>query len=144
MKRYVFGFVVFAVMAAVALSGKAADTDELMLQGEWNLFSIDVQGKMLPALVGKGGSIVFAKGGKLILKDPGKTDRIGKYKIDGEKIPKQIDLIVSKDDKAMQGIYELDDEKLKMAFSAEGLKGKRQEEFKGENVLIVHWKRQKS
>ncbi len=144
MKRYVFGFVVFAVMAAVALSGKAADTDELMLQGEWNLFSIDVQGKMLPALVGKGGSIVFAKGGKLILKDPGKTDRIGKYKIDGEKIPKQIDLIVSKDDKAMQGIYELDDEKLKMAFSAEGLKGKRPEEFKGENVLIVHWKRQKS
>jgi uncharacterized protein (TIGR03067 family) len=144
MKRYVFGFVVFAATAGAVLSMNAADTDEEMLQGEWDLASVEVQGKSLPAPVGKGGSIVFDKGGKLLLKDPGKPDKIGKYKINVDKDPKQIDLIVSKDGEAMQGIYEFDEDKLKMAFSAEGPKGKRPSEFKGENVLIVYWKRQKS
>jgi len=114
-----------------------------MLRGELDLASIEVQGKSLPAPVGKGGSIIFDKDGKLTLKDPGKPDKVGKYKIDAGKEPKQIDLIVSKDGEAMQGIYELDGEKLKIAFSAEGSKGKRPGEFKGENILIVSWKRQK-
>jgi uncharacterized protein (TIGR03067 family) len=143
MKRYIFGFVVFAAMAGAVLSLNAADTDEEMLQGEWLLASIEVQGKSLPAPVGKGGSIVFDKDRKLTLKNPGKPDKIGKYKIGAGKGPKQIDLIVSKDGEAMQGIYEFDDDKLKMAFSAEGPKGRRPSEFKGENVLIVSWKRQK-
>jgi len=144
MMRYFLGFVVFAITAGAALSVNAADTDEELLQGEWDLASIEVQGKTLPAPVEKGGSIIFDKDGKLILKDPGKPDKIGKYKIDADKGPKQIDLTVSKDSEAMQGIYELDDDKLKMAFSAEGPKGRRPSEFKGENVLIVYWKRQKS
>lgn len=143
MKQYTFRFVVFATMAGTALSANAADTDEEMLRGEWDLASIEVQGKSLPAPVGKGGSIIFDKNGKLILKDPGKPDKGGKYKINAGKDPKQIDLIVSKDGEAMQGIYELDGEQLKMAFSAEGPKGKRPGEFKGENNLIVVWKRQK-
>jgi uncharacterized protein (TIGR03067 family) len=134
---------VLAAMTGAALSVNATDTEDGMLQGEWDLASVEVQGKSLPAPVGKGGSIVFDKDGKLILKDPGKPDKIGKYKIDADKDPKQIDLIVSKDGEAMQGIYEFDDEKLKMAFSAQGPKGKRPSEFKGENVLIVFWKRQK-
>ena len=143
MERYVFGFIVFAAIAGAALNLNAADTDEAMLQGEWFLASVEVQEKTLPAPVGKGGSIVFDKDGKLILKDPGKPDKIGKYKIDAGKAPKKIDLILSKDGEPMQGIYEFDDDKLKMAFSAEGPKGKRPIEFKGEKVLIVYWKRQK-
>ncbi len=143
MKRYIFHFLVFAAMAGTALTVNAADTEEEILRGEWELASIEVQGKSLPAPVGKSGSIVFDKGGKLILKDPGKPDKLGKYKIDAGKEPKQIDLIVSKDGEAMQGIYEWDGEQLKMAFSAEGPKGKRPGEFKGENILIVSWKRQK-
>ena len=142
MTRYILGFIAFATMAG-AVSGNAADTDEEVLRGEWDLSSIEVQGKSLPAPVGKGGSIVFDKDGKLTLKDPGKPDKVGKYKIDAGKDPKQIDLIVSKDGEAMQGIYEWDGEKLKMAFSAADPKGKRPGEFKGENILIVFWKRQK-
>lgn len=144
MTRYIFGLLVLTAMAGAAWSGSAADSDEEMLRGEWDLASVEVPGKTLPALVGKGGSIVFGKESKLVLKDPGKPERIGNYKIAAGKNPKQLDLIVSKDSQAMQGIYEFDGEKLKMAFSAEGPKGKRPSEFKGENVLIVNWKRQKS
>jgi uncharacterized protein (TIGR03067 family) len=142
-KRHIFAFLVFAAMAGATRSASAPGDDEEMLQGEWDLASTEVQGKSLPAPVGKGGSIVFDKNGKLILKDPGKPDKIGKYKIDADKAPKQIDLIVSKESEPMQGIYEFDEDKLKMAFSAEGPKGKRPSEFKGEKVLIVYWKRQK-
>jgi uncharacterized protein (TIGR03067 family) len=143
MKRYLFGFIVFAAMAGAALSRNAVDADEEMLRGEWLLFSAEVQGKTLPAPVEKGGSIVFDKDGTLVLKDPGKPDKIGKYKIDAGKAPKEIELTVSKDSEAMPGIYELDGERLKMAFSTEGPRGKRPSEFKGEKVLIVYWKRQK-
>jgi uncharacterized protein (TIGR03067 family) len=131
-------------MAGATLNANAPRDDEEMLRGEWDFVSVEVQGKSLPAPVGKGGSIVFDKDGKLILKDPGKPDKLGKYKINIDKDPKQIDLIVSKDGEAMQGIYEFDEDKLKMAFSAQGPKGKRPSEFKGEKVLIVYWKRQKS
>lgn len=143
MKRYVFGLFAFVAAACAACSVNAADTDEELLQGEWSLSSIEVQGKSLPAPVGKGGSILFAKDGKLVMKDPGKPDRNGTYKIDSAKNPKQIDLIVSKEGEAIQGIYELDGEKLKMAFSSVGPKGHRPSDFKGEKVMIVLWKRQK-
>jgi uncharacterized protein (TIGR03067 family) len=143
MKQYIFGFVVLAAIVGAARSEAAEDAAEKMLQGEWDLASVEVQGKVLPAPAGKGGSIVFAKDGKLIWKDPGKPDKIGKYKIDADKAPKQIDLIVSKEGEPMQGIYEFDEDKLKMAFSADGPKGKRPRDFKGDKVLIVIWKRQK-
>jgi len=144
MKQCIFGFLIFAATTGAALSEVVADADEEMLQGEWLLASIEVQGKSLPAPVGKGGSIVFAKDGKLAMKDPGKPDRNGTYKIDAGKNPKHIDLIVSKEGEAMQGLYEIDDEKLKMAFPSDGAKGKRPSDFKGENVMIVIWKRQKT
>jgi uncharacterized protein (TIGR03067 family) len=143
MKRYLFGFVVFAAIAGAARSEATEDAAEKMLQGEWDLASVEVEGKRLPAPAGKGGSIVFAKDGKLIWKDPGKPEKIGTYKIDAGKQPKQIDLIASKDGATMRGIYELDSEKLQMAFSADGPKGKRPRDFKGDKVLIVIWKRQK-
>jgi len=144
MKRYFFGFLIFATMIVVSRSEAAADTDADMLQGEWELVSVEIQGKTLPALAGKGGSIVFAKDGKLIWKDPGKPERIGKYKIDASQAPKQIDLTTSKEGEAIPGIYELDGDKLKMAFSAAGAKGKRPRAFQGEKVMIVLWKRPKS
>lgn len=143
MKRYLIGFVVSTAMASAALSNVVADSDEDELQGEWLLASIEVQGKTLPATAGKGGSIVFDKDGKVILKDPGKADKIGKYKINAGNEPKQIDLTGLKDGEAMQGIYEFDGDKLKMAFSAQGAKGKRPRDYKGDKVLVTHWKRQK-
>jgi uncharacterized protein (TIGR03067 family) len=144
MKQFIFGFFMCMTLVDAAPAAIADDTDAEMLQGEWLLTSIEVQGKTLPAPMGKGGSIVFAKDGKLVMKDPGKPDRNGMYKIDAGKNPKQIDLTLSKEGEAMQGVYELDGEKLKMAFSCDGPKGKRPSDFKGEKVMIVLWKRQKT
>lgn len=144
MKRYLFAFLVLAAGAGAARSAVADDAEGGPLPGEWLLISIEVQGQTLPAPEGKGGSMVFAQDGKLILKDPGKPDKLGKYTLDADKNPKHIDLIESKDGKAMQGIYAVEGDKLKMAFSAEGSKGKRPSDFKDEKVLIVHLKRRKS
>jgi uncharacterized protein (TIGR03067 family) len=144
MKRYIFGFLISAAMAVPARSEVVADADGDRLEGEWLLASTEIQGKTLPAPAEKGGSIVFAKDRKLVMKDPGKAEKIGSYKIDDSKEPKQIDLIVSREAQPIQGIYECDGDKLKMAFSADGPKGKRPSGFKGDKVLIVHWKRQKS
>lgn len=138
--RYICSFLMCA-----ATIGAAPDEGEL-LQGEWLLTAVEIQGKTLPAPAGKGGSIIFAKEGKLILKDPGKPDKTGTYKLNAEQSPMQLDLIVAKKGKeseTMQGIYELDGDTLKMCFSAEGAKGKRPSEFKGEKVVLMHCKRQK-
>jgi uncharacterized protein (TIGR03067 family) len=94
--------------------------------------------------VGKGGSIIFTKDGKLTMKDPGKPDKVGSYRLDADKSPKQLDLIVSKDGAAVQGIYELDDDQLKIGFSMDEPKGKRPAQFKGEKVVVMLLKRQKS
>jgi len=145
-KWYNFAFFVFTAWAAAAPSAAAADADEEMLRGTWELESLEVQGKNLPTPAGTGGSIVFAKDRTLIWKDPGKPEKIGNYTIDAGKTPKQIDLIVSSkaDSKPIQGIYTLEGDKLTIAFSTEGPKGKRPSNFKGEKVMIVHWKRRKS
>jgi uncharacterized protein (TIGR03067 family) len=147
MKRYVTSYIFLAGMVGAVQSQDASGGDAERLQGEWMLASVEVQGKALPAPVGKGGSIVFAKDGKLIMKDPGKPDRTGRYEIDAGTSPRQVNLLLSKDGKkgkAVQGIYEFDDDQLKMAFSADGPKGKRPDEFKENNVVIMHLKRQKS
>lgn len=146
MQRFICSFFVFAALTGVVFSDDVASSAGEELQGEWLLTSVDIQGKTLPAPAEKGGSIVFAKEGKLTLKDPGKPDKTGSYKVDAATSPMQLDLIVAKKGKeseTMQGIYELDGDNLKMCFSADGAKGKRPREFKGEKVLIMHFKRQK-
>lgn len=138
MRRYVVGVIVIAGIAG------AAEIDGESLQGEWMLSAVEVQGTMYPAPVGRGGSIVFAKDGKLILKDPGKPDRIGKYTINAGNSPKQLNLIQDNEGEATLCIYEVEGDSLKFALSAEGIKGKRPSGFSGEKVLIVYLKRQKS
>jgi uncharacterized protein (TIGR03067 family) len=138
MKRYVVGVIVIAGIAG------AAEVDGESLQGEWMLSSVEVQGMTYPAPAGRGGSIVFAKDGKLILKDPGKPDKIGSYTTDAGKSPKQLNLIQDKEGKPTPCIYEVEGDSLKFALSTEAAKGKRPSGFSGEKVLIVHLKRQKS
>jgi uncharacterized protein (TIGR03067 family) len=147
MKRYVISFIFLAGAAGAVLSQGASVGDAERLQGEWSLTSVEIHGKTLPASGGKGGSIVFAKDGKVILKDPGKLDKSGTYKIDSGKSPKQLDLILVKggnDGEERRGIYELNDDELKIGFSKYGPKGNRPDGFKGDKIVILNLKRQKT
>jgi uncharacterized protein (TIGR03067 family) len=143
MKRYVISYVLFVAIVGTVLCQDASRSDAERLQGEWILATVEIQGKTLPAPAGKGGSIVFAKDGMLIMRDPGKPDKEMKYRIDAAKNPRQIDLIELKDGKdgqVVQGIYEIEDDLLKLGFSADGSKGKRPGQLKGDKILIMHLK----
>jgi uncharacterized protein (TIGR03067 family) len=146
MKRAIFGFVVLAVVCGAVLADERTDAEVKELEGVWNLEAVEIKGKKLDAPKGKGGSIVFAKDMKVIMKEPNKPDKQGRYKIEVGTNPKQLDLIElkdGKDEEVIQVIYEIEDDTLRMGFSADGLKGKRPTEFKGERVGIMHFKRQK-
>ncbi len=147
MKRFLFGLLAAAVVGGAVPADDKTDAEVKKLEGAWDIVFIEVMGKKIDAPKGKGGSIVFAKDGKVLMKDPGKKDKPGTYKIDAGKSPKTLDLIELKDGKAgevTEVIYEVEDDTLKMGFSAEDPKGKRPSDFKGDKVVIVHLKRQKS
>lgn len=147
MKRFLLAFLMAAAVGGAGLADDKSDAEAKQLEGAWDIEAIEAMGKKIDAPKGKGGGIVFAKDGKVIMKDPGKKDSPGTYKIDVGKSPKMIDLIELKDGKAgdvMQAIYEVEGDKLKIGFSAEGPKGKRPSDFKGDKVLIMYLKRQKS
>ena len=148
MNRYVFGFVVMAAVGGAVVADEKADAEVKKLAGTWEIDAIEFGGKKFPAPPGKGGSIVFAKDMKVIMKDPKKADKNGTYKIDAGKTPKELDLIEGKDgDKkgeVMEAIYEVDGDKLKMGLSGKGPKGKRPSAFDDKETVIMHLKRQKS
>jgi uncharacterized protein (TIGR03067 family) len=147
MKRFFVGFLVAATVGGAVLADDKTAAEAKKLEGTWDIESIEIMGKKIDAPKGKGGSIVFAKDMKVIMRDQGKEDKPGTYKIDAGKSPKTLDLIESKEGKAgevMEAIYEVEGDNLKMGFSGEGPKGKRPSDFKGEKVVIMHLKRQKS
>ncbi len=107
MKRGLFGFVVMAAMGGMVLAQERTDAE---LEGVWDLEAIEIGGKKIDAPKGKGGSFTFTKDGKVLMKDPNKPDKHGKYKADAGTDPKQLDLIESKDGKdgqVMRFIYEV-------------------------------------
>jgi uncharacterized protein (TIGR03067 family) len=158
MKRMLFGFGMMAFLGSMVLAddktekggavkgdGKTA-AEAKKLEGTWDIVALEFMGKKIDAPKGQGGSLVFAKGMKVTMKDP-KGNKDGTYKIDVSKDPKKLDLIESKDgkeDEVMQTIYEVDGDNMKMGFSTKGPKSKRPTTFEGENVGIMHLKRQKS
>jgi uncharacterized protein (TIGR03067 family) len=148
MNRYVFGFVVMAIVGGAVLADEKSDAEVKKLEGTWDIDAIESMGKKIPAPAGKGGSIVFSKDMKVVMKDPKKADQPGTYTIDAGKTPKQLDLIEKKEgDKkgeVMQAIYHVDGDKLRMGFSAKGPKGERPKDFDGKETVIMHLKRQKS
>jgi uncharacterized protein (TIGR03067 family) len=155
MKRFVFGFALMALVVGLAAAddksekGGAVKNDKnaaeaKKLEGTWEIVAFENKGEKKEAR--KGGSIVFAKDMKITMKDP-KGEKKGKYKIDVSKDPKTLDLIELKDGKegeVMQMIYAVEGDAMKWGFSAEGPKGKRPTSFDGENVGVMHLKRQKS
>jgi uncharacterized protein (TIGR03067 family) len=150
MKRYVLAFVVVVAVGGMVSADDKTDAEVKNLEGDWEIEALEIKGKKIEVPKGKGGGgFVFAKDRKLTIKEPGKPDKPGTYKIDAAATPKQIDLIEAKNDsgksgETMHGIYEVEGESLKLAFSADGPKGKRPNTFTGGNVMILHLKRKKS
>lgn len=158
MKRLLFGLATMVLLGSMVLAddktekGGAVKADgkttaeAKKLEGTWDIVAFEIMGKKIDAPKGKGGTLVFAKGMKVTMKDP-KGDKDGTYKIDVSKDPKTLDLIELKDGKegeVMETIYEVDGDNMKMGFSSQGPKGKRPESFQGKDVGIMHLKRQKS
>jgi uncharacterized protein (TIGR03067 family) len=145
MNRFVLGLLAVAVLGGMAAAEEKADADLEKLQGAWVLTGLESDGKTIPAQEGAG-TIIFGKDKKLVLKEKGKKDKDGTFKMDASKDPKELDLIGStdKENGVMQTIYQLDGDTLKLAYSAEGPKGKRPTSFDSKKAAIMILKRQKS
>jgi len=144
MIRYTLGLLAIAALVGVAAAAEKADADLEKIQGSWKLMSLEIQGKTIPAPEG-GGTFIFGKDNKLVIKEKDKADKEGTFKIDASKDPKELDLIgaTAKEKETMRTIYQLDGDTLKLAFSAEGPKGGRPTAFDSKKAAIMILKRQK-
>jgi uncharacterized protein (TIGR03067 family) len=143
MSRYVLGLMVSAVVVGSSLAEEKADADLEKLQGTWILTGLEINGDTIPAPEGAG-TFIFGKDKKLVMKEKGKKDKEGTFKIDARKTPRELDLIGAKDKEVMQTIYQLENDTLKLAFSMEGPKGARPTAFDSKKAAIMILKRQKS
>ena len=86
-------------------------------------------GKVEPAKEGRDAAIEFVKGGKAVMKEKGKPDEIGTWKVNAGKTPKEIDLVGPKQEgkkqEFMKGLYQIDGDTLKIAFPPNGPEGDR-------------------
>lgn len=117
MKLYLCGFVLVATAGDTALADHKFDAERKKLEGTWDLKAVEVKGKQFDKPDVAGGRIIFAKNMKVIIKDPGKPEKRGKYKIDASKSPKHLDLIGTKegnDGDVIQTIYEVENGELRI------------------------------
>jgi uncharacterized protein (TIGR03067 family) len=150
MLRCVSGLIMLAVAGGVVLADAKADADLEKIQGAWDIKSLEVNGKKLPAPEEGGGAFVFSKGKKAVMKEKGQADRNGTFKIDSSKSPKELDLIghlmgpkTDKDTEVIPCIYQLDGDTLRIAVMAEGPKAGRPSGFDSKKAAILTLTRQK-
>ena len=115
------------------------------LQGSWVMVSVEIMGMKRDAPQGQ--EVVFTfKGNKLIISQGMGSEEEGAYKLNDSKLPKEIDLIDLKKNgkETLKGIYQLDGDTLKIAFSGPGGGGgPRPTAFTGKDVGVVIFKRKK-
>jgi uncharacterized protein (TIGR03067 family) len=147
MKRHSLGLLMLAIISGLVLADAKPSAEAEKLLGAWDIVSTEIKGKTYPAPEISSGTIVFAKDNRLILKDKSQKDKKGTYQIDPSKDPKELDLTKfkegSKEGNKMPTIYEIDGDKLRIAFPPEGDKGKRPTIFDSNKALIITLKRQK-
>ncbi len=144
MRRVLLGLGVAVLLAGTsAWGGDATKKDREKLQGTWAVKSIVAAGKEIPT---KGEKMVIA-GDKMTMKGGPKGDEYGTYTINAGKTPKQITMTEKKDGKdgdVMQGIYTLEGDTLKLAFSTKGPGGARPTSFNDKEAAVITLKREKS
>jgi len=143
MKRCVMGVMLLATVGGAVLADTKADADADKVLGAWDLTSIEIKGKKTDATEGGGGTFIFAKDNKLTIKDKGKQDKGGTFKMDASKSPKEIDLIEGADGEKLEAIYDLDGDTLRLAISPQGPKGKRPTALDSKQAILLVMKRQK-
>src|SRR5262249_31432880 len=124
----------------------AAKKDQENMAGEWSLVSAERDGQAAPEDFIKGIKRVV-KGDDYTITKGDETVGKGKFKLDASKKPRHIDFKPSEGAAAgqtLEGIYELDGDKLKVCYSQGG--GKRPTEFvskEGSGLTLSIWKREK-
>jgi uncharacterized protein (TIGR03067 family) len=108
--------VVFSLCLLALGDETPADKDAKALQGVWQIETIAFKGKAHPEKVSPESQFVFS-GDKLTQKGGSKKEPTFTFKLAPEKRPKEIDLSHPELTEAMQGIYELDGNRLKIAYS---------------------------
>jgi uncharacterized protein (TIGR03067 family) len=144
MNRYALGLLAIVALAGTVAAREKADADLKKIEGAWILTGLEIQGQTVPAPEG-GGTFIFGKDKKLVMKEKGKADKEGTFTMDASKNPKELDLIgpKGKEKEIMRTIYQLDGDTLKLALSAEGPKGGRPTAFDSKKAAIMTLKRQK-
>ncbi len=127
-------------------SGRADDKPDVAkefkkFRGNWTFKSVKAGGKKLPAEPFKGRTVTF-DGDKYFVKRGDKVEEVATLKLDPSKSPKTLDVRVTDGPNkgaVMLGIYEFDDDTLKVCFDPKGKK--RPTAFKtagSSSVLVVH------
>jgi len=141
---------ILLALAAVAFIGAAPKDDakdEDAIQGTWLVMSATNAGKDFEEGQGPvGDKIVFGKEGAFkILKKDGSSEEGGKYSIEPNKSPKEIDVTTPNGEMMLKGIYTLKGDDMKIAVTHDG--GDRPGELKseeGSKTLVVVLKREKA
>jgi uncharacterized protein (TIGR03067 family) len=149
MVRHAIGLAFLAVVVVLPTVAARQDAPEdEKLYGTWRVTSLETMGKVEEAKEGRDASIVFSKGGKAVMKETGKPDEIGSWKVSTSKNPKEIDIIGPKQEgkkqEFMKGVYDVQGDTLKIAISSEGPEGNRPAKIDPKEAVIVTLKRQKN
>lgn len=145
-QRYALALLLL-VLACQPVAGFQKDETDA-LQGVWNAKSIEADGKLAPDEAVQRMRFTF-KGDKLLIKGNTNDDTEEEcaYQIDAKQSPKQLDIKPPKEKKAIQGIYELKDDELKICLRHASQPGGRPKDFDtkaDKKVVIVVFKRQKA
>jgi uncharacterized protein (TIGR03067 family) len=131
------------LLAGLAAAAPAPDKkeDKDAIQGTWTVVSGEEGGKPLPDQL-KSLKMTF-KDDKFSYKSADDMKE-AKYQIDSTKKPKQLTLTPSDGEKPLEGIYELDGDKLKICINEPG--GERPKDFstkEGTRLVLFELKREK-
>jgi uncharacterized protein (TIGR03067 family) len=113
------------------------------LTGSWAVSEIEFQGMKVPLPPGQDIAFTF-QGAKLLVNQMMMKQEEGTYKIDDKTSPKQIDLTGSLNQPGtIKGIYHLEGDTLKIAFSMQGPGGQRPTGFDAKDIVVMICKRKK-
>jgi len=133
--------------AAARDKGSPTESDKTVvasrLQGTWVMVSIEIMGMKIEGP--KGQELAFTFDGDKFIVHEAMHREEGSYKVDETKNPKAIDLVapMGKMKETIKGIYQLEGDTLKIAFSPEGPNGNRPTTFDAKVTAIIVFKRKK-
>jgi uncharacterized protein (TIGR03067 family) len=117
-----FGLIAVVVLVAADAGEDAAKKDLEKFQGNWQLISMERDGKKTPQEDAKKITLTI-QGNKFVLRKDGEVISEGTMTLDPTKKPKEIDETITtgpNKGKVFSAIYEIDDERHRICFAAAG------------------------